>query len=128
MAKGLTGRKLFQAAAVVETIGEQGLATLSRGLMMVTTRKRLHRTVLKLSVAAFTFASIGAAVAAPLFLNKTVMAKTEIGQLQPLARGPAIQLAKAAPGEAEDCVRVTKMIGPDGQEVPTFGMVCGGAH
>ena len=56
------------------------------------------------------------------------MAKTEIGQLQSLAKGPAIQLAKAAPGEAEDCVRVTKMTGPDGKEVPTFGMVCGGAE
>lgn len=94
---------------------------------MVITNKRFRRTIIKLSVAAFTFASIGAAVAAPLFVQKNVIAKTEIGQMQPLARGPAIQLAKAAPGEAEDCVRVTKMTGPDGKEVPTFGMVCGGA-
>ena len=95
---------------------------------MVNTSKRLRRTIIKLSVAALTFASIGAAVAAPLFVQKSAMAKTEIGQLQSLARGPAIQLAKAAPGEAEDCVRVTKMIGPDGKEVPTFGMVCGGGE
>ena len=95
---------------------------------MVNTSKRLRRSIIKLSVAAFTFASIGAAVAAPLFVQKNVIAKTEIGQLQSLANGPAIQLAKAAPGEAEDCVRVTKMIGPDGKEVPTFGMVCGGAE
>ena len=94
---------------------------------MVITKKRLHRSVVKLSLAAFAFASIGAAVAAPLF-QKNLMAKTEIGQVQPLTHGPAIQLAKAAPGEAEDCVRVTKMIGPDGKEVPTFGMVCGGAE
>ena len=93
---------------------------------MVITSKRLRRSVIKLSVAAFAFASIGAAVAAPLFVQKNVMAKTEIGQLQSLAKGPAIQLAKAAPGEAEDCVRVTKMTGPNGKEVPTFGMVCGG--
>lgn len=95
---------------------------------MVNTSKRLRRTIIKLSVAAFTFASIGAAVAAPLFVQKNVITKTEIGQLQSLANGPAIQLAKAAPGEAEDCVRVTKMIGPDGKEVPTFGMVCGGSE
>ena len=94
---------------------------------MVITSKRLRRSIIKLSVAAFAFASIGAAVAAPLF-QKNLMVKTEIGQIQPLASGPAIQLARAAPGEAEDCVRVTKMIGPDGKEVPTFGMVCGGAE
>ena len=93
---------------------------------MVITSKRLRHSVIKLSVAAFTFAGIGAAVAAPLFVQKNVIAKTEVGQLQSLAKGPAIQLAKAGPGEAEDCVRVTKMIGPDGKEVPTFGMVCGG--
>ena len=46
--------------------------------------------------------------------------------LQPLADGPAMQLAKAAPGASEDCVRVTRMIGPDGKEYPTNGMVCGG--
>ena len=94
---------------------------------MVITSKRLRRSIIKLSVAAFAFASIGAAVAAPLF-QKNLMAKMEIGQIQPLASGPAIQLAKAAPGEAEDCVRVTKMTGPDGKEVPTFGMVCGSAE
>ena len=95
---------------------------------MVNTSKRLRRSIIKLSVAAFAFASIGAAVAAPLFVQKNVLARTEIGQLQSLAKGPAIQLAKAAPGEAEDCVRVTRMIGPDGKEVPTFGMVCGGGE
>ena len=96
---------------------------------MVVTSKRLRLSVIKLSVAAFTFASIGAAGAAPLFVQKSVMvAKTEIGQLDSLANSPAIQLAKAAPGEAEDCVRVTKMTGPDGKEVPTFGMVCGAAE
>lgn len=96
---------------------------------MVVTSQRIHRSVLKLSIAAFAFASFGAAVAAPLFVQKNVVvARTEIGQLETLAKGPAIQLAKAGPGESEDCVRVTKMVGPDGKEVPTFGMVCGGAE
>ncbi len=91
---------------------------------MVTTRKRLHRTVAKLSVAAFGFAFFGAAVASPFLTHKVLVAKTEIGQLQPLASGPSIQLAKGAPGENEDCVRVTRMTGPDGKEYPTMGMVC----
>ncbi len=91
---------------------------------MVTTQKRLRRTVAKLSVAAFTFASIGAACAAPFLTHPLSVAKTEIGLLQPLAAGPAIQLAKAGPGESEDCVRVTRMVGPDGKEYPTRGVVC----
>jgi hypothetical protein len=44
--------------------------------------------------------------------------------LQPLASGPAIQLARATGGASEDCVRVTRMTGPDGKEYPTRGIVC----
>ena len=93
---------------------------------MVTTKKRLRRTVTKLSIAAFTFASISAACAAPFLTHPITVAKSEIGLLQPLAAGPSIQLAKAGPGESEDCVRVTRVTGPDGQEVPTIGIVCSG--
>jgi hypothetical protein len=94
------------------------------GAIMVLTRKKLHN-VLALSAAAVAFASFGAAVVAKPFLAHPIyMAKTQIGELQPLAGGPAIQLAKAAPGEREDCVRVTRMTGPDGKEYPTFGLVC----
>ena len=90
---------------------------------MVSTRKRIRRTVLQLSVAAVAFASLGAAVAAPIMFS----AKAELAQrLQPLAGGPTLQLAKAGPGMAEDCVRVTSMIGPDGKSYPTNGMVCSG--
>ena len=91
---------------------------------MFTTRKRLNRNIAKLSIAAFAFASFGAAVAAPFLTHPIVVAKSQIGQLQPLASGPSIQLAKAAPGEREDCVRVTRMVGPDGKDYPTMGMVC----
>ncbi len=95
---------------------------------MIMTSNRLRRAVVQLSVAAFACASLGAAVvAAPYVVAKKVqIAKTQIGELAPLASGPAIQLAKAGPGEAEDCVRVTRMIGPDGKEYPTNGIVCSG--
>ena len=93
---------------------------------MVTTTKRLRRNVAKLSIAAFAFAAFGAAVASPFLAHPVMVAKTEIGALQPLAAGPAIQLAKAGPGESEDCVRVTRRTGPDGKEYPTLGEICGG--
>lgn len=92
---------------------------------MVTTQKRIRRTVVHLSIAAFAFASLGAAVVAAPFM-KVQVAKTQIGSLAPLASGPAIQLAKAGSGVSEDCVRVTRMIGPDGKEYPTNGIVCSG--
>lgn len=91
---------------------------------MVTTRKRVRKTALQLSVAAIAFASLGAAVAAPIvFSGKSEMMAQN---LQPLAGGPTLQLAKAGPGLSEDCVRVTSMIGPDGKSYPTNGMVCSG--
>lgn len=93
---------------------------------MVKTQKRIRKTALKLSVAALAFASLGAYVVAAPFV---FVPKAEIGasvSLQPLAGGPALQLAKAGPGESEDCVRVTRMTGPDGKEYPTRGLVCGG--
>ena len=90
---------------------------------MVQTRNRIRKTALQLSVAAVAFASLGAAVAAPIvFSGKTEMAQ----RLQPLVGGPTLQLAKAGPGMSEDCVRVTSMIGPDGKSYPTNGMVCSG--
>ena len=95
--------------------------------MMVTTKKRLRKTVAKLAIAAFAFGSFGAAVvAAPFMTHSVVAAKSAIATLQPLAAGPSIQLAKAGPGESEDCVRVTRMTGPDGKEYPTRGVICGG--
>ena len=39
-----------------------------------------------------------------------------------------LRVAKAGPGEAEDCVRVTSMTGPDGKQYPTMGVVCGGGE
>jgi hypothetical protein len=98
---------------------------------MVTTQKRLQRQALKLSIAAAAFACFGAVVvAAPMTLSKTsiagVSAPITATKLVPLGSGPAITLARADQGDAEDCVRVTKMTGPDGKVYPTMGMVCGG--
>lgn len=95
---------------------------------MVATRKRFHRSIAKLSIAAFACASFGAAVAAPImFVPKSNMFHAaSTSTYAPLASGTAIQLAKAGAGESEDCVRVTHMTGPDGKEYPTRGIVCGG--
>ena len=97
---------------------------------MVTTQKRLHRTIAKLSIAAVLAASFGAAVvAAPFVLvPKATLVHTQAAYLAPLARGPSMQLAKAGPGASEDCVRVTSMTGPDGKTYPTMGVVCGGGE
>jgi hypothetical protein len=99
---------------------------------MVTTQKRVQRQALKLSIAAAAFACFGAVVvAAPLTLtSKTTVvgsnAPVMATKLVPLGSGNAIQLARADQGESEDCVRLTKMTGPDGKVYPTMGMVCGG--
>ena len=94
---------------------------------MVSTRNRVNRTIVKLSIAAFACASFGAAVAAPaLFVPKSQLVPVAFTAFAPLADGPAIQLAKIGGGESEDCVRVTRMTGPDGREYPTRGIVCSG--
>jgi hypothetical protein len=95
---------------------------------MVTTQKRLRRTALKLSLAAIGCATFGAVViAGPSgFVSRSTVSHEEVASLQPLAVGPALQLAKAKTGESEDCVRVTSMTGPDGKQYPTRGLVCGG--
>ena len=99
---------------------------------MVTTQKRIRRQALKLSMAAVAFAGFGAVVvAAPMTLAPRALitnlnATAQSTRLAPLAAGPVIRLARAGEGESEDCVRVTKMTGPDGKVYPTMGMVCGG--
>ena len=94
---------------------------------MIRTRSRVRKTIAQLAIATVTFASLGAAVvAAPFDLSDSQnLAGCAFFSRSPAAR--RIQLAKAGPGDAsEDCVRVTRMTGPDGKEYPTNGMVCGG--
>ena len=93
---------------------------------MVKTQRQLQKTALHLSIAAIAFASLGAAVVAAPFVMTPKAQIMQHAMLAPLASGPAIQLAKAGPGESEDCVRVTRMTGPDGKEYPTNGIVCSG--
>jgi len=91
------------------------------------TRNRLRKTAIQLGMAGGFFASLGAVVvAAPAVFNLKPHLIEASSTLQPLAGGPALQLAKAGAGASEDCVRVTRMVGPDGNEYPTNGMVCGG--
>lgn len=99
---------------------------------MVRTQRTIKRTLLKLSLAAVASASLGAAVVAgPMVWGKAISSQATPAStmsrpvLVPLAAGPAIQLAKAGPGESEDCVRITRLTGPDGKEYPTNGIVCG---
>ena len=95
---------------------------------MVMTQKRIRRTALKLSLVALACGSFGAVVLAgpSAFVPRSSVAATHVAALQPLASGPALQLAKAGTGESEDCVRVTSLTGPDGKQYPTRGIVCGG--
>ena len=61
-------------------------------------------------------------------MPKAKLFPAQTAELAPLARGPAMQLAKAGPGASEDCVRVTSMTGPDGKQYPTMGVICGGGE
>jgi hypothetical protein len=87
---------------------------------------------LKIAMAAIAASCLGAAVfAAPMTItpkakifspaHRTSDAKPGYA---PLGKGPAFQLGRAAPGEDEDCVRVTRMVGPDGRVYVTRGLIC----
>ena len=95
---------------------------------MIKSRDQFSRNVLKAGMVAIGVSCLGAAVfAAPLSItprNKISAPIQDKASLQPLSRGTSISLAKADVGEDEDCVRVTKMTGPDGQIYPTRGVVC----
>ncbi len=95
---------------------------------MVKSREKIGRQVLKAGMAMIGVSCLGAAVfAAPLTVtprNKVASSVQEKTTFEPLARGPAITLAKAEAGADEDCVRVTRMTGPDGQVYATRGTVC----
>lgn len=102
---------------------------------MVNTRKKIGKQALRLTMAGIAVSCLGVAVfAAPM----TMTPKNRIadsGQVfehrsayspayAPLANGPAMQLGRAAAGEDEDCVRVTRVTGPDGRIYVTRGLVC----
>ncbi|HEY8030910.1 MAG TPA: hypothetical protein VIF02_00670 [Methylocella sp.] len=99
---------------------------------MIKLRKTTGNQVLKIAVASIAVSCLAAAVfAAPM----TITPKAKIfGQSQRsgetksayavLGKGPAFQLGRAATGEDEDCVRVTRIVDPDGRVYVTRGLIC----
>lgn len=99
---------------------------------MIQSRRAIENQALKYAMAGVAVTCLGAAVfAAPL----TITPKAKVFNTQqpasatktdyaPLGKGPAFQLGRAAAGEDEDCVRVTRMVGPDGRIYVTRGLIC----
>jgi hypothetical protein len=100
---------------------------------MIQSRKAIGNQALKYAMAGVAVTCLGAAVfAAPLTITpksrvistaaRTTPSKTIYA---PLGAGPAFQLDRAGAGEdEEDCVRVTRMVGPDGRVYVTRGLIC----
>ena len=99
---------------------------------MIKSRKIIGLQALKLTMAAIGVSCLGVAVfAAPM----TITPKSKVASnasiiehrsaYEPLAQGSAMQLGRAASGEDEDCVRVTRITGPDGRIYVTRGLICG---
>lgn len=101
---------------------------------MIDSRKAVGVRALKVTMAAVGMSCLGVAVfAAPLTMTpKAKLASNEMIEHRsaytpayaPLSAGPALQLGRAAAGEDEDCVRVTRMVGPDGRVYVSRGLVC----
>ncbi len=98
---------------------------------MIKSSENLGKLTFKLVMAGIAVSCLGAAVvAAPLSITPkskifpAAQAAQERAALAPLATGPAIQLGAANGGEEEDCVKVTRVTGPDGSVYATRGMVC----
>ncbi|MGH6853703.1 MAG: hypothetical protein ACREDJ_11025 [Methylocella sp.] len=99
---------------------------------MTESRKASGKQALTCAMAGIAVSCLGAAVfAAPMTITpkakvfspaqRTSETKTVYA---PLGKGPAFQLGRAAPGEDEDCVKVTRIVGPDGRVYVTRGLIC----
>jgi hypothetical protein len=97
---------------------------------MITSRKAIGQQALKYAMAGIAVSCLGAAVfAAPMMITPKAKAfspaqRTSETVYEPLAKGPGFQLGRAAAGEDEDCVRVTRMVGPDGRVYVMRGLIC----
>jgi hypothetical protein len=99
---------------------------------MSQSRIAIGNQALKYAMAGVAVTCLGAAVfAAPLtitpktkVINAQQSASTAKTVFAPLGKGPAFQLGRAAAGEDEDCVRVTRLVGPDGRVYVTRGLIC----
>jgi hypothetical protein len=87
---------------------------------------------LKFTMAAIGVSCLGVAVfAAPMTIAPKAKLASNAAMIEhrsayePLARGSAMQLGHASAGEDEDCVRVTRITGPDGRIYVTRGLICG---
>lgn len=97
---------------------------------MIKSRNAIGRQALKYAMAGIGVSCLGAAVfAAPMTITpKAISSAQRTSETKavyaPLGRGPAFQLGRAAAGEDEDCVRVTRMVGPDGRVYVMRGLIC----
>jgi len=99
---------------------------------MIKSHKAFGRQALKCTMACIAVSCLGlAGFAAPMTITPiakvygpsqhTSETKTTY---KSLSKGPAFQLSRAAAGEDEDCVRVTRVVGPDGRVYVTRGLIC----
>ncbi|MBO0734722.1 MAG: hypothetical protein J2P49_10510 [Methylocapsa sp.] len=98
---------------------------------MIDSRFEIGRQFLRYSMAGIAASCLGVAVfAAPLTMTPKARlddpgrANAAKSAFAPLAPGPAFQLGRSGPGEDEDCVRVTRITGPDGRVYVTRGLIC----
>jgi hypothetical protein len=97
---------------------------------MTETHDAIEKQALKYAMVGITLSCLGVAVfAAPLNITpKARLASpsqhSKKSAHAPLAQGPAFQLGRSAAGEDEDCVRVTRITGPDGRIYVTRGLIC----
>ncbi|WP_395666593.1 hypothetical protein [Methylocella sp.] len=102
---------------------------------MTNSRKTIGAQALRLTMIAVGTSCLGVAVvAAPMTMTPRAKVAQNSGMIEhrsaftptyaPLSSGPSYQLSRAAAGEDEDCVRVTRVTGPDGRVYVTRGLVC----
>ena len=95
---------------------------------MIKSHKSFGRQALKYALAGIAVSCLGAAVfAAPVTITSIAKPSQHTSETKTAyahGRGPAFQLGRAAAGEDEDCVRVTRMVGPDGRVYVTRGLIC----
>jgi hypothetical protein len=99
---------------------------------MIESHTAIGKQALKYAMVGITVSCLGAAVfAAPMSITPKAkiaspaqQSKESKTSFAPLGKGPAFQLGRAAAGEDEDCVRVTRMVGPDERVYVTRGLIC----
>ena len=98
---------------------------------MIKSHKAFGLQALKYAMAGIAVSCLGAAVfAAPMTITPKAKVygpsqhTSETKTAYAPGKGPAFHLGRAAAGEDEDCVRVTRMVGPDGWVYVTRGLIC----